>query len=58
MKKIGIVGSRRRDKYQDLKKINDSFLLEFLQGDEIVSGGCPKVGIDLRNLSQTHTMFQ
>jgi hypothetical protein len=44
MKKIGIVGSRRRDTTTDLKKVNDAFLNEFLDGDVIVSGGCPKGG--------------
>jgi hypothetical protein len=44
MKKIGIVGTRRRDAPTDLKKVNDAFLIEFLEGDEIVSGGCPKGG--------------
>ncbi len=44
MKKIGIVGSRRRDSFVDLKKINDAFLLEFMEGDIIVSGGCPRGG--------------
>jgi hypothetical protein len=43
-KKIGIVGTRRRDTNVDLKKVNDAFLIEFLEGDEIVSGGCPKGG--------------
>lgn len=44
MKKIGIVGTRRRNTTSDLKKVNDAFLIEFLEGDVIVSGGCPKGG--------------
>ncbi len=44
MKKIGIVGSRRRDTNEDFLKINNAFLLNFYEGDAIVSGGCPKGG--------------
>lgn len=42
--KIGIIGSRRRDSDKDFKKVNDSFLVHFFEGDEIISGGCPKGG--------------
>lgn len=44
MKKIGIVGSRRRNTEKDLKKVNDAFLNNYLEGDEIISGGCSKGG--------------
>lgn len=44
MKKIGIVGSRRRNSPVDLKKVNDAFLINYLEGDTIISGGCPKGG--------------
>jgi len=44
MKTIGIIGSRRRDTAEDLRYCRDIFLRHFVDGDEIVSGGCPKGG--------------
>lgn len=44
MKKIGIVGSRRRDSDEDFKITEKIFLSVYESGDEIVSGGCPKGG--------------
>ena len=44
MKKIGIIGSRRRDEEEDFQKVSDEFLLNYLKGDSIISGGCPKGG--------------
>ena len=41
-KVIGIVGTRRRDTDEDLKKVNDAFLKVFEEGDIICSGLCPK----------------
>ncbi len=43
-KVIGIIGSRRRNTKEDLKKVNDAFLRVYKSGDTIVSGGCPKGG--------------
>ncbi|MBW8002650.1 MAG: DUF2493 domain-containing protein [Planctomycetes bacterium] len=43
-KKIGIVGSRRRDKHKDYIKVREAFLEIYKKGDSIVSGGCPKGG--------------
>lgn len=42
MKKIGIVGSRRRDSKEDFKLCEETFLSIYEDGDEIVSGGCPR----------------
>lgn len=44
MKKIGIVGSRRRDSGFDRKSVREAFLDVYEDGDWIVSGGCPKGG--------------
>ena len=44
MKKIGIVGSRRRDDEEDFKQCEKVFLLNYEEGDELISGGCPKGG--------------
>jgi hypothetical protein len=44
MKTIGIIGSRSRDSEDDLKQCEKAFLDIYEEGDEIVSGGCPKGG--------------
>lgn len=44
MKKIGIIGSRRRDTSNDFNKCEEIFLSIYEDGDEIVSGGCYKGG--------------
>lgn len=44
MKKIGIVGTRRRNHKRDFRKVNDAFLLNYQEGDSIVSGGCEEGG--------------
>jgi predicted Rossmann fold nucleotide-binding protein DprA/Smf involved in DNA uptake len=44
MTKYGIVGSRRRDTEEDFKQCEKIFLSFYKEGDEIVSGGCPKGG--------------
>ena len=44
MKKIGIIGTRRRNSSEAFKKIKEAFLEEYEEGDYIVSGGCPKGG--------------
>lgn len=44
MKKIGIVGSRRRDSQGDFLKVARKFAELYESGDWIVSGGCPKGG--------------
>ena len=44
MKIIGIVGSRRRNKSEDYKKVLEKFEEIYEVGDKIVSGGCPKGG--------------
>ena len=44
MKKIGIIGTRRRDSGSAFKKIKEVFLDVYEDGDRIVSGGCPKGG--------------
>lgn len=41
MKKIGIVGSRRRDTREDYNQCEKTFLEVYKDGDELVSGGCP-----------------
>lgn len=44
MKVIGIVGSRSRDSYADLKQCEKAFWEVYEEGDHIVSGGCPQGG--------------
>jgi len=44
MKKIIIIGSRRRDSHRDFLKVEKAFLKIYKKGDMIVSGGCPKGG--------------
>jgi hypothetical protein len=44
MKKIGIIGSRRRDCENAYNACYRAFLNIYKEGDEIVSGGCPKGG--------------
>ena len=44
MKKIGIVGSRSRDSEKDFKICEVKFREIYEEGDEIVSGGCPRGG--------------
>jgi len=44
MKKIGIVGSRRRNKQEDYEAVEAAFFIIHKRGDEIVSGGCSKGG--------------
>jgi hypothetical protein len=44
MKKIGIIGTRRRDGSVSYKKVEESFFEIYEDGDRIVSGGCPKGG--------------
>jgi len=44
VKRIGIVGSRRRDTYEDLKLVHSAFYDIYNEGDVIISGGCPKGG--------------
>lgn len=44
MKKIGIVGTRRRDNPEAYNKVEESFLEIYEEGDWIVSGGCGKGG--------------
>lgn len=41
MKKIGIIGSRRRNTKEDLELLRKIFLDTYKNGDIIVSGGCP-----------------
>jgi len=41
---IGIVGSRRRDKFSDYIQTRDKFFSIYKSGDWIVSGGCPQGG--------------
>ena len=44
MKKIGIIGSRRRDAGIDQKATREKFFEVFEDDDWIVSGGCPQGG--------------
>lgn len=44
MKKIGIIGTRRRDNTAAYKKVKEAFFEVYEDGDWIVSGGCPKGG--------------
>jgi hypothetical protein len=42
MRKIGIVGSRRRDGIKDFNDVGEKLNEIYKDGDIIVSGGCPK----------------
>jgi hypothetical protein len=44
MKTIGIVGSRRRDSWEDYWKVECAFWKVYEEGDTIVSGGCKRGG--------------
>jgi hypothetical protein len=44
MKKIGIVGTRRRDNKYACDEVEKAFLNIYKEGDWIVSGGCSKGG--------------
>lgn len=44
MKRIGIVGSRRRNSFYDKIAVENAFFPYYKEGDWIVSGGCPKGG--------------
>lgn len=44
MKKIGIIGSRRRNTKQDFEQLREVFLSIYEEGDVIVSGGCKQGG--------------
>ncbi len=44
MRKIGIIGSRRRDSFLDYDLIYKKFFEIYKEGDLIISGGCPKGG--------------
>jgi len=44
VKVIGIIGSRRRDNPEDYDQLEEAFFQIYKDGDEIVSGGCPKGG--------------
>jgi len=44
MKKIGIVGTRRRDTPKAYKVVEEKFFELYVEGDWIVSGGCNKGG--------------
>ena len=44
MKKIGIVGSRRRGDHSDFFLLKEKFKEIYEEGDTLVSGGCPKGG--------------
>ncbi len=44
MKRIIIIGSRRRNSYEDFLGVKCVFLTVYKKGDIIVSGGCPEGG--------------
>lgn len=44
MKKIGIIGTRRRIKSEDYNSVEKKFFQFYEEGDWIISGGCPKGG--------------
>ena len=43
-KTIGVIGTRRRDTYEDLMLVYDVFKWYYNEGDSICSGLCPKGG--------------
>ena len=44
MKKIGIIGTRKRDSDNDFSLCEKEFIKIFEEGDELVSGGCSSGG--------------
>lgn len=44
MKRIGIIGTRRRDTDAAYRQVHDKFFEIYQEGDWLVSGGCPKGG--------------
>jgi len=44
MKRIGVIGTRRRDTFLDYKAVQEAFYEIYHDGDWLVSGGCPKGG--------------
>ena len=44
MKKIGIIGTRKRNVRTDFIEVQEAFFEIFEEGDWIVSGHCPKGG--------------
>lgn len=44
MKKIGVIGTRKRNIRTDYQLVHDAFFEVYEEGDWIVSGGCPKGG--------------
>lgn len=44
MKKIGIIGTRKRNIRTDFIKVKDAFFAVYEEGDWIISGGCEKGG--------------
>ena len=44
MKKIGIIGTRKRNLGMDLKLVEKKFLEIYQEGDGIISGGCEEGG--------------
>lgn len=44
MKTIGIIGTRRRDTQADQRTVWVAFKKIYVEGDHIVSGGCPQGG--------------
>ncbi len=47
MKKIGIVGSRRRNTMNDLNILRAKLLVVMDEGDWLVSGGCPPGAVNM-----------
>jgi hypothetical protein len=43
-KYIGIIGTRRRNSFNDYKAVEEAFFEVYEEGDWIVSGGCPQGG--------------
>lgn len=41
---IGIIGTRRRDRFNDYKVVEEAFFKAYEEGDWICSGGCPQGG--------------
>lgn len=58
MKRIAIIGSRRRNTGEDFKKVRDKFFEIYEPGDLIVSGGCPKGGDNFAEfISEDHDIW-
>lgn len=44
MRRIGVIGTRRKNSWEDFVRMKSGFINQYKKGDWIVSGGCPAGG--------------